>query len=60
MAWLARRVVQCQARVAEPGRAGARVVTPGSLALILVCTGLGIVTGRNPDTGAWLVEAAQR
>jgi hypothetical protein len=30
-----------------------------SLVLILVCTGLGRIKGRDPDTGAWLVEAGR-
>jgi hypothetical protein len=31
---------------------------PGSLALVLVCTGLGRVKGVDPVTGGWLVVAA--
>jgi hypothetical protein len=33
---------------------------PGSLALILVCTGRGRITGRDPITGGYLVESNQQ
>lgn len=44
-----------------PGRPlEAWALDPGSMAMVLVCTGLGRITGRDPETGGWIVEAGRR
>lgn len=52
-----RQFVRCVALTLPGLPVASWCLDPGSLALVLVCTGLGRIKGVDPVTGGWLVEA---